>query len=97
MVSAIIAKLRDKNSEDRYQSALGLKHDLETCLTQWTTQQTIAPFQLGERDLSDRFSIAEKLYGRETEVQALLEVFETVAQGSSAMMLVAGVVLQGNG
>ncbi len=34
-LSAIVHKLMAKNAEDRYQSALGLKHDLEICRQQW--------------------------------------------------------------
>ncbi|AFY81976.1 trifunctional serine/threonine-protein kinase/ATP-binding protein/sensor histidine kinase [Oscillatoria acuminata] len=90
MVGAIVAKLMAKNAEDRYQSALGLQHDLEQCLTQWQETGEISEFELGERDLSDRFNIPEKLYGRETEVQALLKAFERVSQGASELMLVAG-------
>jgi PAS domain S-box-containing protein len=90
MVSAIVAKLMAKNAEDRYQSALGLKHDLERCLTQWKETGAIAAFELGERDVSDRFLIPEKLYGRESEVKTLLEAFDRVAAGASELMLVAG-------
>ncbi|MFZ4558324.1 MAG: ATP-binding protein, partial [Pseudanabaena sp.] len=90
MVSEIVTKLMSKNAEERYQSALGLKHDLEQCLTQWKTTGEIAEFELGQRDLSDRFLIPEKLYGREAEVEQLLEAFERVAEGASELMLVAG-------
>lgn len=90
MVSAIVAKLMAKNAEDRYQSALGLKHDLEQCLIQWKTTGEIKKFALGQRDFSDRFLIPEKLYGRATEVESLLEAFDRVANGSSELMLVAG-------
>jgi predicted ATPase/signal transduction histidine kinase/GAF domain-containing protein len=90
MVGEIVAKLMAKNAEDRYQSALGLQHDLQQCLSQWEATGTITDFELGERDLSDRFLIPEQLYGRETEVQILLESFERVAQGASELMLVAG-------
>lgn len=90
MVGAIVAKLMAKNAEDRYQSALGLKHDLEQCLTQWKATGEIRPFDLGQRDLSDRFLIPEKLYGREVEVQTLLNAFDRVANGTSELMLVAG-------
>ncbi len=89
-VAAIVAKLMAKNAEDRYQSALGLKHDLQVCLTQWKETSAIAPFELGARDLSDRFLIPEKLYGRATEVAQLLAAFERVADGASELMLVAG-------
>ncbi|AFY81975.1 putative ATPase [Oscillatoria acuminata PCC 6304] len=90
MLGAIAAKLMAKNAEDRYQSALGLHHDLQECLNQWQARGEITEFALGQRDLSDRFNIPEKLYGRETEVAQLLAAFERVAEGTSELLLVAG-------
>ncbi len=90
MVVAIVSKLMAKNAEDRYQSALGLKHDLKHCLIQWKEQGKIDEFKLGQRDLCDRFLIPEKLYGRDGEVQTLLDAFDQVAKGASKLMLVAG-------
>jgi len=89
-LSRIVMKLMAKNAEDRYQSALGLKYDLENCLAQYQETGTIELFELGARDLSDRFNIPEKLYGREAEVATLLDAFDRVANGSSEMLLVAG-------
>jgi len=90
VVSKIVLKLMAKNAEDRYQSALGIKHDLEKCLAQWKKTGLFDDFALGQRDVSDRFLISEKLYGREHQVQSLLKAFDRVSQGSSEMMLVAG-------
>jgi len=90
VIADIVLKLMAKNAEERYQSALGLKHDLEKCLSQWQEMRTIEPFELGERDLCDRFLIPEKLYGREKEIAQLLAAFERVSSGTSEMMLVAG-------
>ncbi|BAZ42390.1 multi-sensor signal transduction histidine kinase [Calothrix sp. NIES-4101] len=90
ILGAIVAKLMAKNAEDRYQSALGLKHDLGECLSQWKETGSITEFELGQRDLCDRFLIPEKLYGREEEVKTLLDAFERVAEGASELMLVAG-------
>ncbi|MGD1807790.1 trifunctional serine/threonine-protein kinase/ATP-binding protein/sensor histidine kinase [Dapis sp. BLCC M126] len=94
----IVMKLMAKNAEDRYQSALGLKRDLEKCLAQWQETGKIKPFALGEQDLCNRFLIPEKLYGREAEVQQLLAAFLRVAspqekrvvEGKTELMLVAG-------
>jgi len=83
-------KLMAKNAEERYQSALGLKFDLETCLKQWQETGKIETFELATRDIAGRFLIPEKLYGREAEVETLLAAFERVAQGQTEMMLVAG-------
>ncbi len=90
IISNIIMKMIAKNAEDRYQNVLGIKHDLETCLKSWQKTEKMPQFELGKRDISDRFSIPEKLYGRQEEVNSLLEAFERVAQGSSEIMLVAG-------
>lgn len=90
MLSDVVAKLMAKNAEDRYQTALGLKHDLAHCCEQWQTSSAILPFQLGQRDTSNRFMIPEALYGREQEVQTLLSAFDRVAAGAAELMLVAG-------
>jgi predicted ATPase/class 3 adenylate cyclase/tRNA A-37 threonylcarbamoyl transferase component Bud32 len=89
-ISRIILKLMAKNAEDRYQSAYGLKVDLEECHKQWTTTQQIDLFDLGQNDLSDRFQIPQKLYGREWETNTLLAAFERVSQGTCELMLVSG-------
>jgi PAS domain S-box-containing protein len=89
-IAQIVFKLMAKDAEDRYQSALGLKHDLEVCLHQLNQTGRITEFAIGTRDLSDRFTIPEKLYGREAEVARLLATFDRVSQGNAELMLVAG-------
>ncbi|MDJ1182969.1 trifunctional serine/threonine-protein kinase/ATP-binding protein/sensor histidine kinase [Roseofilum casamattae] len=89
-LSEIVMKLMAKNAEERYQSALGLKYDLEKCLEDYEETGKIESFELGERDICDRFIIPEKLYGRSEPVQMLLDSFHRVAEGNSEMMLVAG-------
>jgi predicted ATPase/signal transduction histidine kinase len=88
--SEIINKLMAKNAEDRYQTAMGLKSDLEVCLQQLKENGYINSFELGQKDISERFIIPEKLYGREAEVEILLEAFERVAFGRSEIVLVTG-------
>src|SRR4028119_387036 len=90
ILSLIVCKLMAKNAENRYQTALGIKHDLEMCLLQLQQTDSIEEFALGTRDITDRFLIPEKLYGRESEVDNLLAAFERVCKGSAEMMLVAG-------
>ncbi|MEG5060355.1 AAA family ATPase [Microcoleus sp. A2-C5] len=90
MVNNIIMKLMAKTPESRYQSAGGLRYDLENCWQQWQENGTISEFVLGNRDICDRFVIPEKLYGRETEVKTLLEAFDRVSEGTCEIMLVAG-------
>jgi len=98
VLSEIVSKLMAKNAEDRYQSALGLKFDLELCLRQLEESGKIESFAIASRDVCDRFIIPEKLYGREAEVAELLAAFDRISgsetlpehQGRRELMLVAG-------
>jgi len=84
VLSGIVSKLMAKNAESRYQSALGLKADLETCLQQLNETGKIESFAISRQDFCERFIIPEKLYGRATEVAALLAAFDRVANPSSS-------------
>lgn len=90
VIGQIVDKLMAKNAEDRYQSALGLQHDLATCWQQLQTTGRIEAFAIGTKDVCDRFIIPEKLYGREQEVSTLLKAFDRVSKGTSELILVAG-------
>ncbi len=104
-LSLVILKLMAKNAEDRYQSAYGLKADLEyiRALVAYNADgqsgaRPIPPgrrrpgarFAPGRNDVSDRFLIPQKLYGREAEVERLLAAFERVHAGGLGMVLVEG-------
>ncbi|RMH69519.1 MAG: GAF domain-containing protein [Gemmatimonadetes bacterium] len=89
-VSNVVMKLLAKTAEDRYQSAFGLKADLETCLRQWEKTRTIADFEPGHHDVSDKFQLSQRLYGRENELNALLAAFDRIRQGDAELVLVTG-------
>ena len=90
VLSDLVMKLMAKNAEDRYQSARGLRADLEECRSQLREAGVIATFPLARHDVSDRFQIPEKLYGREAEVSILLDTFKRVRQGFQELLVVAG-------
>jgi predicted ATPase/signal transduction histidine kinase/CheY-like chemotaxis protein len=81
LLSEITMKLMAKNAEGRYQSAFGLKHDLERCLdgVKGLSELGEGPpldFELAQKDFSGRLTIPQKLYGREKEIDRLLAAFE---------------------
>ncbi|NEU82186.1 AAA family ATPase [Nostoc sp. UIC 10630] len=90
VISEIVSKLMAKNAEDRYQSVLGLKYDLEMSLGQLNKTGKIESFKIAQRDVCDRFIIPDKLYGRELEIKTLLKAFENVSLGATEITLVAG-------
>ncbi len=90
LLSDVVMKLMAKNAEDRYQSALGLKYDLEQILANLTGLTDLSGFKLAQHDFSTHFHLPQKLYGREADLQQLLATFDTVVQGHSQLLLVAG-------
>ncbi len=93
VVSNMVLKLMAKAAEDGYQSADGIKADLEECLRQLETTGKISNFAIATQDVANRFQIPQKLYGREVEIATLLAAFERVAalnSASSELMLVTG-------
>lgn len=89
-VSDLVLKLMAKNAEERYQSAYGIKADLEACLRQLRTTGWVIPFQLGQQDVPGRFQLPQKLYGRERERETLLAAFERASRGAGELLLVMG-------
>jgi serine/threonine protein kinase len=91
VLSQIVLKLMAKTAEERYQSAIALKLDLEKCLTQWQNTNKISAFPLAEDDIANKLQIPQKLYGREQEIATLLTAFERVAvSGNKEIVLVSG-------
>lgn len=90
VVSAIIMKLMAKTAEDRYQSTFGLKCDLINCMKKLKQTGRVENFTIGSQDISSRFQIPEKLYGREEELKSLLGAFDRVRENDVELMLVTG-------
>ncbi|MDR5760843.1 AAA family ATPase [Caballeronia sp. LZ035] len=90
-ISAIVMKLLAKTAEERYQTAGGVAHDLRQCLARWDAHGRIAGFALGQVDLPDKLLVPEKLYGRKTERDTLLDAFDRVVKrGRAELLLVSG-------
>ncbi len=77
-ISDIIMKLMAKDPGKRYQSAFGIKADLEVCSDQLLKNGKIGEFHIGRQDITDRFQIPQKLYGREDEIETLLNAFDRI-------------------
>ncbi len=89
-VSNIILKLLAKIADDRYQGAFGLIADLKRCLKELQSDETIKTFQIGSEDISERFQIPQKLYGRDKELSIIKAVFDRVCHGGKELILIEG-------
>lgn len=89
-LSSIVMKLLSKMPEDRYQTASGLKEDLETCLEQLRNTGKIEPFRLARLDRPEKLRAFQKLYGRDAELSTLMSAWEHAAGRGLALALVSG-------
>lgn len=88
-LSQIIMKLLAKDAGQRYQSSLGLCNDLQTLLELSKTQKA-EHFTVGCHDISERFELPQKLYGREKTVAKLRQNFDAVTRGEQSLTLISG-------
>ncbi|MCP4151569.1 MAG: AAA family ATPase, partial [bacterium] len=85
ILSKIVLKLLSKSPEERYQSAPGVKHDLEKA-----QQLNFADFKPGENDFPGKLLIPEKLYGRQKELEILMAAYRRVNPGTGEIVMVSG-------
>jgi transcriptional regulator with GAF, ATPase, and Fis domain len=88
--SDIVMKLLSKMAEDRYQSAEALLADLEEVIERRQGGQSGRPFLLGARERSSRFSVPQRLYGRERDVASLVAAFGRAQSDGPVFALVSG-------
>lgn len=52
--------------------------------------EQLSNFKLAQQDISSKFHLPQKLYGREAEIETLLTTFDRISEGDTQMVLVAG-------
>jgi PAS domain S-box-containing protein len=104
VLSDLVMKLMAKNAEDRYQTAWGIKSDLQECQRllsesgdssdrsndQPDNQPMIATFPLAQHDLANRFQIPAKVYGRDRHLEMINTAFDRACTGTAEMLWIAG-------
>lgn len=90
-VSAVVMKLLAKNAEDRYQTASGLKADLDLLVKLLAEGKSLSTIKVGELDTTSQFVITEKLYGREEPVSRLRRAYDScIRHGGCTMVMLTG-------
>jgi predicted ATPase/class 3 adenylate cyclase/GAF domain-containing protein/tRNA A-37 threonylcarbamoyl transferase component Bud32 len=90
-LSAIVAKLMAKSSDDRYLTGAALKEDLLESQKLFLEGKPFVEFDLGKKEIKSTLIISQKLYGRESESDHLLNIFENISKtGKSELTLVSG-------
>lgn len=90
MLSRIVLKLMAKDASERYQSSFSLLQDLKKCLASWQQQQSIPLFNLASQDISEHFSVPQRLYGRAATIQKLRNSFDQMLMRRQEVILITG-------
>lgn len=90
VLSDIIMKLLNKNPEDRYQSSAGLLRDLRRCRDNWEHHHKIDYFAIAQNDMSEKFIIPNKIYGRSKEMDILKDAYERSRWNKVEVLTVSG-------
>jgi len=90
VVSNIVLRLLAKTAEERYRNAFGLKADLDECIRRLRASGRVDDFALGQNDFSDSLQITQKLYGREREMEQLIQAFDRASGGETSIVFVSG-------
>eukprot|EP01133_Synstelium_polycarpum_P009808 gene9808-11457_t len=83
-------KLLKKSPDDRYNSAYGLKRDLEICKFQLSSNCNSEDFILGIYDVLHRPHIPTELYSRKNELNLIFASIARVSKGNKELIFVSG-------
>ncbi|PID78275.1 MAG: hypothetical protein CSA18_02305 [Deltaproteobacteria bacterium] len=89
-VYQIISKLMAKSKSKRYQSIYGLSYDLQRCMEIYENKNEISSFTPGTRDISVKFNISKKIYGRDVEQSKLLISYYKTVKGYKKNIFIKG-------
>ena len=92
IIEQIVNKFLSKKKEGRYQSVAVLLNDLKECRRRLQVGGSISYFEIARQGTASHFQVAQHLYGRQAELETLMNAFERVAGGQEQgeMILVAG-------
>ncbi len=90
VVSQIAMRLLAKAADERYQSAGAVQMDLAECSRQLRETGRVRSFELDRTRRPINLVLPQRLYGREAEVETLVEAYRRTAIGPAEVLIVAG-------
>jgi len=90
IVSAIILRLLEKTPERRYQTSLGLVHDLKKCQQQLRETGKVLPFPLGRHDAFQTLKLPIQLSSRDKDLRLLETKLREAASGQLVAVCISG-------
>ncbi len=91
VLSNIVMKCMRKNPDERYNSILGLKNDLDKCFDMLDKDGKVKDFELAVNDTSTIIKFPHKLYGRDKEEETLYKWLNEKPDNKVRLIMVSGV------
>lgn len=89
-LTKLLQMLLAKNKEDRYQTAYGLRYDLQKIMDLLGSQQFDVSFELATKDAATLPKSLSKLYGRTKEIEKITSVYKKVEAGEKQLIYIKG-------
>lgn len=90
-LSEIIMKMIEKEPDDRYKSCAGILADLDWVQKSLKDEVNSETFELGKSDVSQRFTVPVKSYGKTPLIDILEEIRYSTQHGENRIVLLEGV------
>lgn len=87
IIEKIVRKLLSKNKTNRYQSAIGLKEDLTSCLHLFTNDLLLDDFPLGQHDQLGESRLNVRIPTRERKLDTLLQKMQAPSELSQVHLI----------
>ncbi len=89
-ISLIVSKLLEKNAGARYQSALGLRYDLDFVVECLASGKSLSSFKAATKDKSPSLPLPPRLYGRDKKLNFLFDKVQLAFDGNNVTTVVTG-------
>lgn len=89
-LSQIVMRCLSKSPDDRYQSAYGLRVDLEQCLDQANSKNWLSDFHPATADIPSHFQISDGFVGRDQEIGELTDLINRMEFPPCKIVLISG-------
>lgn len=90
IIDELVAKLLEKDPNDRYRSAAGVLHDLEAISDHVVRGLDPDSLSLEGIEISTRFRLPDQLFGRDEEIASLHGWLDHTCKGNTTLVLVHG-------
>ena len=91
ILSNIVMQLMQKKTDDRYQSAFGLRADLMRVARDYSITSVVEEFELRRDDITTSLAVPNVLYGRDAELKVCAASFDQLIRSRSpSVLLITG-------